>query len=69
MPATFDVCGLLLALSLTVNLPFLVPVAVGVNVTLMEHVLLAARLVVQVVANTAESPVAEIAILLNVTLW
>ena len=69
MPPRLDVCGLLLALSLTVNFPFLVPIAVGVKVTLMVHVLLAARLVVQVVADTAKSPVVEIAMLLNGTLW
>ena len=59
----------MLALSLTVSLPFLVPAAVGVNVTLIVHVLLAARPVVQVVADTAKSPVVDIAMPFNVTLW
>lgn len=69
VPLRFDVCGLLLALSLTLSVPVLVPVVVGVKVTLIVHFALAARLVVQVFADTAKSPVVEIAILFSVTVW
>jgi hypothetical protein len=58
-----------LALSLTLSVPVLVPVAAGVNVTLIVHLPLAARLVVQVVADTAKSPVVEIAMLVSATVW
>ena len=61
MPVRLEVCGLPMALSATFNVPVLVPVSVGVNTTLIVHVVLAARLVVQVVAETAKSPVVEIA--------
>ena len=69
VPVSFDVCGLLLALSLTLNVPFLVPVAVGVKVTLIVHLPWAARLVVHVVVDTAKSPVVEMAMLVRSTLW
>ena len=69
VPVRFAVCGLLLALSLTLNCPGLVPVAVGVKVTLIEHFPLGTRLVVHVVADAAKSPVVEIAILVSVTGW
>jgi hypothetical protein len=42
---------------------------VGVNVTLVVHFCLAARLVPHVVAETAKSPVVEIAMLVSATLW
>jgi hypothetical protein len=61
VPVRLEVCGLLLALSLTLSCPVSVPVAAGMNVTLIVHLTLAARLVVQVVAETAKSPVVEIA--------
>ena len=69
MPVRFEVCGLLLALSLTLNCPVRVPVTLGVNVTLIVHLPLAARLAVQVVAETAKSPVVEITILSSSTVW
>ena len=69
VPLKLTVCGLLLALSLTLNCPVLVPVTIGVNVTLTVHVFLDAKLVVQVVADTAKSPVVEIAMLVSVTVW
>ena len=69
VPVSFEVCGLLLALSLTVSIPVLIPVAAGVNVTLIVHLPLAARLDVQVVADTAKSPLGEIAMLVRLTLW
>jgi hypothetical protein len=69
VPVRFEVCGLLVALSLTLNCPVRFPVAVGVNVTLIVHLPLAAKLVVQVVADTAKSPVVEGTILVSVTVW
>src|ERR1019366_7284922 len=68
VPVRLEVCGLLLALSATLNNPVLVPVAVGVNVTLILQLALAARLVVQVVVETLKSPVVEITMLFSVTL-
>ena len=59
VPDRVAVCGLLSALSLTLAAPVLVPVAVGLNTMLILHVPLAARLVVQVVVDTAKSPVTE----------
>lgn len=41
VPVKLDVCGLLLALSLTLNFPVLVPVSVGVKVTPIVHFALA----------------------------
>ncbi len=67
VPVRFDVCGLLFALSLTLNCPVLVPVAVGVNVTLIVHFALEAKLAPHVVADTAKSPVVEIAMLVSTT--
>jgi hypothetical protein len=69
VPVRLDVCGLLLALSLTLNCPVLVPVACGVNLTLIVHLLLAGRLVAQVVVDTAKSPVVEIAMLVRAIVW
>src|ERR1700691_4749670 len=68
VPVRLDACGLLLALSLTLNCPVAVPVCVGVNVTLIVHFSSAAKLVVHVVAETAESPVVEIPMLVSATL-
>ena len=67
VPVRFEACGLLLALSLTLNCPSLVPVCVGVNVTPTVHLLLAVRLGVQVVAETEKSPVVEITIPVSAT--
>jgi len=67
VPVGFDTWGLLLALSLTLNCPVLVPVAVGVNVMLIVHLPFAAKLVPHVVAETAKSPVVEVAMLVNST--
>jgi hypothetical protein len=67
VPDRLEVCGLPTALSATFNVPVLVPVAVGVNVTLILQLALAARLVVQVVEETAKSPVVEIAMLVSAT--
>lgn len=69
VPCRADACGLLLALSLMLNCPVLVPVCVGVNVTPIVHFPLAARLAVQVVAETAKSPVVEIAMPVIATVW
>src|SRR5579863_2667261 len=67
VPVRLEVCGLPIALSLTCNVPFLVPVAVGVNATLMVHLALAAKLAVQVVVDTLKSPVVEITMLVSAT--
>jgi hypothetical protein len=69
VPVRLDVCGVLLALSATFNFPVLVPVAVGLNTTLMVQLVLAARLAPQVVVETLKSPVVEITMLESVTLW
>jgi hypothetical protein len=69
VPVRLEVCGLLLALSATFNFPVLVPVAVGLNTTLMVQLVLAARLAPQVVVETLKSPVVEITMLESVTLW
>jgi len=68
VPVRLEVCGLLLALSATFNVPVLVPVPVGANVTLILQLALAARVVVQVVVETLKSPVVEITMLLSATL-
>jgi hypothetical protein len=67
MPVRTAVCGLLLALLLTINCPVRVPVAVGAKVTPIVHWLPLARLVPHFVAETAKSPVAEIRISVRVT--
>jgi hypothetical protein len=67
VPFRLEVCGLPTALSATLNVPVLVPVAVGVNTTLIVQVDLAARLVVQVVVETAKSPVVEITMPVSAT--
>jgi hypothetical protein len=46
-----------------------VPVLVGVNVTLMVHFCLDANVAPQVVAETAKSPVVEMAMLVSATVW
>jgi len=60
VPVRLEVCGLPIALSLTLSVPVLVPTAVGVNVTLMVQLVFAARLVPHVVEEALKSPVVEI---------
>jgi hypothetical protein len=67
VPVRVETCGLPTALSATFNVPFLVPVAVGVNTTLILQLAFAARLAVQVVLETLKSPVVEIAMLVSAT--
>ena len=67
VPVRLEVCGLLLALSDTCNVPVSVPVWVGVNTTSMVHVPRAFTLVPQVVDETLKSPVVEIATLVSAT--
>jgi len=67
VPDRLDVCGLPVALSATLSIPVLVPVAVGVNTTLILQLAFAARLVVQVVVETLKSPVVEITMLVSAT--
>ena len=69
VPVRLEDCGLLAASSATLNFPVLVPTAVGLNTTLMVQLVLAVRLVVQVVVETLKSPLAEITMLLSVTVW
>jgi hypothetical protein len=66
LPVPFNVedCGLLVALSGTVNVPSRVPVAVGLNTTLIVHLAFATRVVVHVVEDSLKSPVVEITMLL-----
>jgi hypothetical protein len=59
VPVRLDVCGLPTALSATLSVPVRVPVAVGLNTTLMVHFALAARLDEQVVAEMLKSPVVD----------
>ena len=71
MPLKLTVCGLPLALSVSVRLPERLPVAVGVNVTLIRQLPLAATgaVVLQVVplAATAKSPAAAMLVKLRDT--
>ena len=66
VPVNCEDWGLLPALSLTLRVPVLVPVAVGLNTTSMVHLPLPANVVVQVVEETAKSPVLEMTMLLSV---
>jgi len=54
------------ALSLTLSVPVRVPFAVGLNTTLTVHLPFDAKVVVQVVEETAKSPEVEMATLLSV---
>ena len=69
VPLKLTVCGLPLALSVSVSAPERLPVAVGVNVTLITQLLLAASgaLVLQVVplAAMAKSPVTAMLVKVN----
>jgi hypothetical protein len=67
VPVSAEVCGLLIPLSATLNDPVLVPVIVGVKVTLILQLALATRLVVQVVEETLKSPLVEITMLFSAT--
>jgi hypothetical protein len=60
VPDSDEVCGLPTALSLTLAVPVLAPLAVGVNVMLILQLLAAANVDPQVVVETAKSPVVEI---------
>lgn len=62
VPVRLETCGLLPAESPTLSWPVRVPLATGVKVTLIVHLPLAGRLVPQVVAETAKSPVGKIVI-------
>lgn len=67
MPDKLKVWGLVLASSVTVSVPVSVPTAVGVNVMLIEQLLLAARVVTQPVA--AKSPVVATLVMFRGTDW
>ena len=68
VPVRLEDCGLPTALSLTCRLPVLVPVCVGVKITLILQLDLAARLVEQVDEETLKSPVVEVEIPVRATL-
>ena len=53
VPLRVTICGLSFALNLIVSFPLTVPLTVGENVTLIEHVALLAKLVPQVDEETA----------------
>jgi hypothetical protein len=63
VPVRLEVCGLLLALSDACNVPVLVPVWVGVKVTLMVQLALEVKFAWQFVVETLKSPVVEIEML------
>lgn len=67
MPVRLDVCGLLLALSLTDSDPVVAPVPVGLKTTLMVQCVFFARLLPQVVVETANAPLVEMLMLSKVT--
>lgn len=69
VPVRLEVCGLLVAVSLTLNVPAAVPVAVGVNTTLMVQVAEEVNCAAHVVEETLKFPVVEIAMFLRITLW
>ena len=58
VPVKLTVCGLLLAVSVIVTVPFSVPVAVGVNVTLIAQAPPAARLAPHVLVWEKLAPTA-----------
>ena len=68
VPVRLEDCGLPTALSLTCKLPVRVPVCVGVKITLILQLALAARLVEQVDEETLKSPVVEVEIPVRATL-
>jgi len=67
VPVRLAVCAVPIALSAAFNDPVLVPVAVGVKITLILQLALAARLVPHVVVETLKSPVVEITMLFSAT--
>lgn len=67
MPVRLDVCGVLLALSLTDSDPPVTPVAVGLKTTLIVHFVFFARLLPHVVLETANAPLVEMLMLFKVT--
>ena len=69
VPDRFEVCGLLTALSDTLNVPVVTPTAVGVNTTLMVQVADEVSSDWQVVVETVKFPVVEIARFLRIMLW
>jgi hypothetical protein len=65
VPLRLIACGLLLALSATDRVPVAAPTAVGVKVTLIVQLLLAARLVPQVLPLTANGALALMLVMLS----
>jgi hypothetical protein len=69
VPVRLELCGLLLALSDTLNVPVVTPTPVGVKITEMLQVAEEVNCVAQVVEETLNSPVVEITMLLRITFW
>ena len=69
MPVRLEVCGLLLAESVTCKVPVAVPTAVGVNTTLILHVALEVNCAAHVVDETLNSPVVVMTMFLRIVLW
>lgn len=67
LPWRLEVWGLPTALSATLNVPVLVPLAVGVNTTLIVQLDVAARVVEHVFAETLKSPVVVIVMPVSAT--
>ena len=65
VPVRFAVCGLLLALSVTVSVPVRLPTTVGVNVTLIVHLAFPATVVPQVMV-WAKSPLTATLVIVSV---
>ena len=72
VPESVAVCGLFVALSVTVNVPLRVPVAVGVKVTLIVQAAPAAMLAPQVFVcpkSPPSVPVNVMLLMLNAVPW
>jgi hypothetical protein len=69
VPVRLAVCGLLVALSDTLNVPVVTPTAVGVKTTSIVQVADEVKVAVQVVEETLKAPVVEITMFLSSTLW
>ena len=69
VPVRVEVCGLLVALSDTCNVPVSVPVEVGTNSTSMVQLALDVSFDLQVVDETLNGPLVEIEMSFRITLW
>ena len=69
VPVRFAVCGLLRPLSVRLNVPVLVPVAVGVNVTPIAQLPPGARVVEHVVVEIAMPVTVTVCLLVKVNVF